>query len=43
MAEQLENMKDQLRSKDRELGAMEDELDLKNQEIIQNSMLSKSS
>lgn len=33
MTKQLEGMKEQLKSKDRELGAMEDELDNKNTEI----------
>lgn len=36
MTKQLEAMKEQLRSKDREIGSMEDELDAKNLEITQN-------
>ena len=40
MAKQIEGLKEQLKSKEREIGEMEDELDAKNQEINQGSTYS---
>lgn len=39
MTRQMETLKEQLKSKDKELGAMEDELDSKNAEINSTSQL----